>query len=274
MTRNVPTFLIAATLALTGPALADEQTDALFDALMLPELLDVMQQEGLNYGESVGQDLFGGTPSADWYAVVADIYEAERMQTVVRADFAEALEGQDLGPILEFFSTDLGQQIVSLEVTAREAMLDDAVEEAARETAAIAMADETERYKLVERFVEANDLIETNVVGSMNSNVAFYMGLADGGAFAGELTEDQILSDVWGQEGEIRASTSEWVYSFLMMAYQPLEDSELQAYIAFSETEAGAALNAALFEAFEDFFDTVSRGLGLAAADLMTAQEL
>ena len=119
-----------------------------------------------------------------------------------------------------------------------------------------------------------NNLVETNVAGALNTNLAFYYGLLDGGAFGGALTEDQILADVWSQEQEIRENTSEWIYSFLFMAYQPLEDEDLEAYIAFSETEAGEDLNRAMFASFDRLFEGISRSLGRAAANEMTAEEL
>ena len=88
------------------------------------------------------------------------------------------------------------------------------------------------------------------------------------------LTEAQILSDVWDQEPDIRATTSEWVYSFLMLAYDPVTDEELATYTAFSTTPAGKQLNTTLFAAFDGFFDGISRELGYEAARMMTGAEL
>ena len=164
--------------------------------------------------------------------------------------------------------------IVGLEVSARRALLDDAVEEASEDAAAIAAADGDPRLDLVAEFVEVNNLVETNVAGSLNSNLAFYEGLVAGRAFGGALTEEQILTDVWSQEADIRENTTEWLYSFLFMAYAPLEDADLDAYIAFSQTEAGEQINRAMFESFDALFTGISRSLGRAAAAEMTTQEL
>ena len=116
--------------------------------------------------------------------------------------------------------------------------------------------------------------MENNVVGAMNSNYAFYAGLADGGAFPEDLTEEEILTDVWSQEEMIREDTSEWLYSYLSLAYRPLTEEDLAAYVAFSETEAGGALNRALFASFDEMFVAQSLALGLSAARFMAAQEL
>ncbi len=270
----------ALSLSLLAAPFAAAQTapqspaETLFEALNLPEILVIMQQEGMTYADQIQTDLFPGQGVEDWPATVAAIYDVDRMQAQVVAQLETELNGLDLAPMLDFFSTEPGLTIVSLESSGRGALLDEGVEEAANEAAALAMADETARYLMVRDFVEANDLIETNVTGAMNSNYAFFMGLVDGGAFPFELTEEQVLRDVWAQEPEIRQNTTEWVYSFLLMAYQPLSDEDLQAYIDFSKTEAGRQMNRALFASFDAMFDDVSRALGLASARYMGSQEL
>ncbi|MEL6957729.1 MAG: hypothetical protein AAGL89_02110 [Pseudomonadota bacterium] len=266
---------LATSVAFATPVLAQQSdTDELFELLKLPEIIEVMREEGLSYGESIGGDLFAGEPSADWQANVERIYNYDRMIGMVRDDFEASLEDVDVGPMIDFFGSQRGQMIVELEVSARRALLDDAVEEASEEAAAIALAEEDPRMMQVQTFVEVNNLIETNVAGALNSNLAFYYGLLDGSAFGGVLTEDQILEDVWAQEEDIRANTTEWIYSFLFLAYQPLEDDDLDAYIALSETEAGRDLNRAMFESFDRLFEGISRSLGRAAANEMTSQEL
>jgi len=270
--------LIAQTDPVTDPVVDPQvevaAVDALFAALALPDLIDIMREEGLEYGAQINTDLFPAQGGAEWHATIAAIYDSERMQTEVRAALAEALSRQDIAPMLAFFQTEPGLSFVALEVSARRALLDEAVEEASKEIAAIEIADETPRYQIMTRFIEANDLIETNVVGAMNSNFAFYRGLMRGDALPGELTETEILADVWAQEPEIRANTTEWVYSFLLMAYQPLTDADLEAYIAFSTTAPGQALNRAIFAAFDGMFEDVSERLGFAASRYMVGQAL
>jgi len=237
ITRIVATAaVLATTFTMAMPVFAQDNTaDELFELLRLPEIIDVMRDEGLGYGDTIGSDLFGGEPSGDWAATVARIYDYDTMIDMVRTDFDISMDGVDVAPIIDFFASDQGQMIVELEVSARRALLDDAVEEASKDAVLTAAANEDARLALVGEFIETNNLIDTNVAGALNSNLAFYSGLLDGGAFSGALSEDQILTDVWSQEGEIRENTSEWIYSFLFMAYDPLDEEDLQAYIAFSE---------------------------------------
>lgn len=279
-----PILILCLALGFAGtvsaPTAAQQQTSertqvtALFEALGLPEMIAVMREEGIGYGETIAADLFGAQPGADWQAMVDAIYDADTMREATETAMVTALEGADLQPMLDFFQSDTGRNIVALEVAARRALLDDAVEEASKAAAAIARADATARFGQVDTFVEINDLIEANVVGALNSNYAFYIGLQEGGAFPQALPEDEILADVWAQEAEIRESTTEWVYSFLMMAYQPLGDAEMEAYIAFSQSGAGQRLNRAMFSAFDSVFNDISLTLGRAASRFMIGQEL
>lgn len=273
ITRFVASVVTACTLALPATAQSPE-VEELFDLLQLPEIVDIMRQEGVGYGQSIGEDLFAGPASPEWSATVDQIYDPQRMLAMVEADFAASLQGDDIAAMTAFIGSEQGQRIITLEVSARRALLDDAIEDASKEAAAIAATQETERFALVRNFIESNNLIETNVAGALNTNYAFYMGLMDGQAFGGSLTEEQVLSDVWGQEAEIRSNTTEWMYAFLLLAYQPLSDEDLLAYTSFSETEAGRELNRALFEGFDRLFEGISRSLGRAAANEMTSAEL
>lgn len=277
MLRFVAPFAVALSLS-AAPLWADSvdeaKVDTLYDALGMPEMIEIMRDEGLAYGETLALDMLPGGTSNEWDAAISTIYDVKMMSEEVRGALGEALEGDDVDAMLAFFTSERGEKIINLEVSARRALLDEAVEEASKESAAIAMMDETPRYLMVQEFVDANDLIEANVVGSLNSSYAFYMGLIDGGAMPAGVTAETALQDVWAQEPDVRSNTTEWVYSFLLMAYQPLSDEELDAYIAFSRTEAGQEMTNALFTSFNGMFDDISRALGLASSRFMISQEL
>ena len=235
-------------------------------------MVAIMQLEGQSYAVELGEEMLPGGYSETWGAMVARIYDKEAMETSVRRGFAAALEGVDITPIETFFDSTMGSTIVNLELSAREAMMDDTIEEEARETARAYERAGDDTFVLIDEFVKAGDLLEANVVGALNSNIQFYRGLVDGGAF--ELSEDQILADVWSQEEQTREETRDWLYGFLTMAYAPLEPGQLEAYTALSKTEAGSAMNAALFEGFDGMYADISYALGLAAARAMKVEEI
>ena len=269
------TTVLTLGFALATSALqAQSAPDAVFDAIGMPEMIAIMSEEGIDYGEQIATDMFAGNVDPAWSGMVAAIYDPVKITARVKADLAMALQGADTDAIVGFFQTEPGRTIVTLEVSARRAFLDDAVEQTAKENAALAMMDDTPRHRQITAFIDANDLIETNVTAALNSNYAFYMGMLDGGAFPGEMSEQDVLTNVWASESDVRASTTEWVFAFLTLAYQPLSDTDLDAYIAFSQTPAGKDLNRAMFAAFDGVFNDNSRALGLAASRMMGQQEL
>lgn len=250
------------------------KVDALFDAMGLAEVIGIMRTEGLVHGDEVAKQMFPDERDGRWTALVSDIYDSQVMYEEVRAAFDEELDGDDLDTMLAFYQSDLGHAVVALEISARRAFLDDTVEEISKEEAALAAADDTPRFRQITQFIEASDLIETNVVGAMNTNYAFMMGLIDGGALPDGVTADNALQQIWEQEDDIRGTTQEWLYAFLMLAYQPLPDEDLDAYIAFMRSDAGQDLNNAVFVAFDGMYDDVSRALGLGASRFVISREL
>ena len=194
------------------------------------------------------------------------------MLQVLRAALKRRMSEEEIAESLAFFDTEAGHRILRLEVSARLAMSDPAVEDAALEAFAAAAGEGDPRAADVERFVEVNDLSERNVSGALSSNYRFYLGLVDGGGR--EMGDDEIIDEVWGQEEEIRATTGDWLNSFLYMAYQPLSDAEMQAYLDYSASEGGQALNAALFDGFDEMFHAIYYALGRAVAQAIQGSDL
>jgi hypothetical protein len=264
-------------LLLPGGALAQASASrvaGLVEAMGLPEVMAIMREEGIRYGATIEEQMFPLGGGSGWRATVEDIYRVEDMTEVLTAQLEADLTDDSIGVMQDFFASETGRRIVSLEVSARRALLDEAVEEQSRAAAEDMRLEGGPRVALVEQFAEVNQLVEQNVVGALNANLAFYQGLDAGGAFPGGMSEAEILADVWGQEPEVRADTETWVYSYLLLAYAPLQDAELEAYVAFSGTDEGQALNRALFAAFDTMFVEISRDLGRAAARFMAGEPL
>lgn len=249
-----------------------DPVDDLMDALHIDDMLTIMREEGMSYGEDLADEMFSGGPIQSWRGVLSRIYDAEKMRAVMRRDFERMLDDTDPAPLIAFFEGETGQEIISLELSARRAMIEDEVEDAARDTFRALDGEDDPRYARITRFIEANDLLEANVAGALNASFQFYRGLVDGGGF--EMSEGDIIADVWSQEDETRIDTREWLYGFLLLAYRPLEDEALDAYIDLSSSPEGRALNRALFAGFNAMYDEISYALGLAAARQMQGEDL
>ena len=279
-------------LALAGPALAiappiraEAQTalsgnapfiEAFSRSLRIGDVLDVMRAEGMQHSTELSDSLFPGENAAAWAAVVSLIYDTGKMQARFEQVLAKAVgdDAQTLEAAQVFFASELGQRIMALEIDARRTLLDKAAEATAKEDWEGLVAGKSPRAEQIIRFGGVNDLIESNVMGALNANLAFYRGLSGTGGFGDPMPEDQMLAEVWGQEPDIRRDTVEWLYPFLAVAYQSLTDAELERYIAFSQTEAGQKINAAIFVAFDAVMVKISADLGQAAGRLMEGQDI
>ena len=261
-------------LVVTGPARAADpaQLQDLFEALQIEATIDVMHEEGVAYGHEIGQDMLPESDMGGWQQVVERLHDKTEMQASVENGFAKALDQHDLSDILAFLQSAQGQEIVGLEIAARRAFLDSAIEEAARDRLEQQRDEKAPVLKALDQLIRDSDLIERNVMGALNSNLAFYNGLVDGGAL--EMSQADIVADVWSQEDTVRDEARDWLNAFLLMAYQPLDDAELQAYIAFYQTPDGQVLNRAMFEAFDAMYEDLSYILGQALARHMQSEEL
>ena len=266
---------IALTFSLTNISFAQQSSaSALFDVMKLGKIISVMREEGLAYGASLGDEMMPGRSIPEWPSEVARVYDQDKMIDGMRDAFVATLGDRDMGPIVAFFESDLGQDIVELEYSARVAFLDEAIEEGAIAQYQDREVEDDPMLAAVKSFVATNDYVEANVAGALNSNFAFYTGMIDGGALSSRMSESDILADVWAQEPEIRANTEEWLYSYLLMAYQPLGVEGLNAYEQIMATAEGRAMNAALFESFDQMYVAISRELGQSVAGYMLAEEL
>lgn len=258
-----------------APAQTSPQMRALFDAMGIYDILEIMSAEGRAAAPDLEAELFAGQGGGAWLAVVSDIYALDRMTASFEAAVPlDRLDPEALASLQAFFDSDAGVRIVAGEVAARRAFLDPAIKQAATDLAQERAAAGDPRLDLLTAFIAANALVDRNVSGALNSNFAFYLGLSEAGAFSDQIPEELMLADVWGQEPQIRSDTLEWLYSYQLLAYEGVSDADLRAYIALSQTPEGQALTGALFAAFDVVFEGISRALGRAAAGFIAGQDL
>jgi len=285
--RTVSLWIVICTALslVTAPAKADDRAQdtavaVLMDEMGLDDIIAIMREEGLSYGQELGAEMLSGGGGATWRQMVDRIYDTEVMSGLVRETFTESFGEADPAPLISFFQSESGREIVMLEIAARRAFMDAQIEEAAREEyrsvapdlAADSPRDIDAHLAAIDSYIQTNDLVGYNVMGALNANMLFYRGLIEGGAF--DMSESDLLADVWAQQEETEAETREWIYAFLMLAYEPLEAAQINTYVDLSRTPSGRALNRALFAAFDRMYGTLSQALGVAIAGQMQGEEL
>jgi hypothetical protein len=263
-------------LGLFSPTFAQAPTglEQLEQTMQVDRLFRILALEGDAFGQNVDAQILGGRGGQAWKSEIRRIYAPETGKAVFRAVFAKQLEGADIAAMERFFASPTGKRIIGLELSAREAFLEQDVEQGARDRFREMVAKQDRRVDLLNTFVEVNDLVGFNVMGTLNSNLAFMKAfVAEGGADA-DLSEQDILAETLGQEEDARKEAREWLFPYLSLAYQPLSDTELEAYIAFSQTRPGRDLNSALFAAFDVLFIGISGALGQSAARALNSEAL
>ncbi|WP_344848071.1 DUF2059 domain-containing protein [Celeribacter arenosi] len=255
-------------LARPSTAQTSAQIDALIEALNFDEMVSIIADESRDLGDADIEGAYGVSRAA-YQDMVDRLFAEAPMQVAFRAELTEALKGAEIDPMIAFYKSPLGQKVSMLELETRRAFSEQATQDAAAASWA-ALDPDTSRAQLIEDFVKVGDLIELNVVGSLNNDIAYYRGLSQSAGGDGQiLSEDDLMASIWASEPDVRADISEWVYGYSAMAYAPLSDEELQAYIDFIETPAGQRLNLAMFTAFDGVFDAASVALGAATGQLL-----
>ena len=272
MRRLFHSFIVL--LIFSAPLSADTHIRKIAELMHMREFVELMRTEGIQYGQEIENQMFPETGGEDWLAALDAIYDIETMENILLGGLERTLKDDGVPGAVAFFASDLGQRSIKLELETRATFLDREAEEAANDEAARLQSEGSDRVTLIERFSAANNLVENNVVGAMNGNVAFMTALAEAGQ--GPFADDPsaILNQVWGQEAEIREDTEVWVISYFNHAYAPLSDAEIEELISFSETMDGQTLNNALFRVFEELFGLLSYQLGQAAAEFMASERL
>ncbi len=265
-------FILPLLWVLVAPVWADARGQVLMDVLKIAEVALILQAEGTEYAETINQDMLGGQGGAAWQLQVDAIYNPQRLTETLRAHLDAELQGDMREEVIQFFASEPGAQVITLENAARAAIRAQDIEDAARTKFAELEGTDDPRLTQITALIDGGDMINRNVTAAMNANYQFMRGLSDGGAM--DMTEDEMLAEVADQQDAITEDTTSWLYGYLLLAYSPLEDAALDQYIAFAATKPGIALNRALFNGYGAAYAEISYALGRAVALNMVAEEL
>ncbi len=244
------------------------------ELLRFGALFAVMQQEGVQYGADLHTEFLGQPADPQWQATVAAIHDPHKLLPQFERRFALGLAAADQAAIETWLAASPGDGIVTREIETRRTLLDPAAEDRAVARAVAADLMDDPKLKAVRRVIDAADLVEANVVGGMNANLAFYQAMAAGGAFAEPVGDAQMLADVAAQEQDIRDDVTNWLEGYLLQAYEPLSIADLDRLTEFSRSSPGRQLLRAEFDAFDAVFEATSAALGAALAQRITATDL
>lgn len=269
----VSVLTLVGVLATSRPVIAQQINQrTLSDTLRLSELAVLLQAEGMDYGNVINLDMLAGQGGRTWQLQVAAIYHPDRITRAVDQALSAGLSDLERRQVQMFFETSLGQRILTLEYEARTVMAQTETADRLIQDLSDRAHDGDPRFVAVREFVRANDLIDLNVSGALNANYQFLASFAR--QSGGTTAEKDILADVWADADRVEQNISDWVYAYLLLAYDPLTVEEIARYTEFTKTDAGQAMNRALFAGFETLYNDVNRDLGKAAAQALKTQDL
>ncbi len=266
------TVLMTLSIALPAVAESGAMVNRYFTALKMQDVFEILRDEGVKAGLDIAEEEDGINASPAWTARIKSIYAIDKMDAAFRHALSEASDLDASEEAVAFFETEFGQRVVNIELDARRALSDESIEDAVREQANALKEEDPNRLELYDQFIKVNDLIDSNVMGALNANLAFYQGLGANPLFSG-MDEGAMLSQVYGQEAEIREDMEDWTRNFSVLAYGLLTDEEIEQYIAISDTKAGQLLNTALFSGFDKVFELQSFELGRAMAEFLVGDD-
>lgn len=269
-------ILITFAATLSRPAQAND----LARALLMPELFEIMADEGRKSVLADGATPLQGRALEQFTSDVERIYQSERMLaefvTALEAELAATPEAR--ADALDFAASDLGRRVLQLEVAARQALLDDDVDMLARMAledarAGLSGEDGFQRLEQVRARIDANELVELNVSLGLNTSFAYYRGMLAENAVYG-MSSEMLLQLVWAQEPEIRADIEDWIESYFLMTYQPLDAADMQDFVVYVGTPLAQEFNRAMFRAFDTVFSEISYQVGRALGRRLNVEEL
>ncbi len=252
---------------------AEADDDYLLSLVRIDEMVDVVREEGLSEYQGMPFDFFGGDFGNIWTDGLDRVFNEIELTNSIEQDFLNVIGETPRADIVSFLESDAWQVAVDYELKGRIAMLDPGVSDAAMTAYWNSFEKNTRRIQDITDLIETGDLINSNVVGAMNSMYEFNLGMISEGLDLG-MSEDDILVQIWSEEDSLRFDISEWIYSFLLLAYDPLETDLLQEQIEFFKTSEGKRFNRALIESFDRAYSRISFELGAAIAILAREQVL
>ncbi len=272
-------FLFLSLVLVLGPVRASVAQD-LPELYLFDDLFQIMAAEGISASGDENATPLDPTELGQWRANLERIYDASRLEANFVAALEQALEGRAdvTEDAIAFAQSPLGERVLRLEVSAREALLDNEIDEMARLALMEAREADSDsaaarRLALVRERIEVNNLVELNVSLGLNTSYAYYTGMLSETDLPG-LEPQDVLTLVWAQEEDVRADVGDWIESYFLMAYQPLSDDDLRAYIDWSGSALGDAFNRAMFLAFDTVFVDISRQVGTALGRALSGQSL
>jgi hypothetical protein len=193
------------------------------------------------------------------------LFNAKRMQELIRTQLAQSARADDLRAFNEFFDTSLGKRVVALEVAAAKANPEQTQAKAA-ELSQVFEEKQPARYAIAKRLETATR--GTEFVVSMIENMSL-SALRGSAATSGQnrtFEIDKARQNFRDDNGRLLEQLRPMMIASSAVMYEALPDDEFSRYVQLLETPAGGRISAAVLRAFNAIFNQLGEEMGKALA--------
>ncbi|MFK7870829.1 MAG: DUF2059 domain-containing protein [Roseobacter sp.] len=211
---------------------------------------------------------------ATWATTVDEVFDVEEMHEQAVEILQETLAPELLDHAVTFYTSDLGQRLVTAENASH--MRDDGELKKEMGDAIIAglVRLGAPRLELLKRLNAATGSIDASIHAIQEIQVRVLMAAAAAGVIELRMDEPDLRANLEQQEGELRRTIQTNGLSGSAYTYQAFSDDEVYAYAEALEDpmmqEVYALMNAVQFQIMADRFEAVT----LRLRDIQPTQEL
>ena len=261
--------------ALTRLDTDNPEAFAFFDAIGMYDFLRIVSDESVLGADQIRTEFFPDLDPEVWESEMRQLFAVETLVMNFEAAWgATLLDAEDRTVVMAFFTSEMGQSIVTAEIAAREGMADPGIAEAAQSAVLMAVQNNDPRLARHAEFSADMGLVDRSVSSMMNAQLQFLSGLSDGGGLEPPLPQDEILRFVAAQLPALQVEAADWLAAYQLMAYGALEPADFEMFAQFNDTEEGRALANSIFAAFDETFEATQYELGLIAARYVIGDDI
>ena len=253
-------------------ALMAQPSEQLYQLLHLDELVDIVSEEGLADAKATADAYLQGITRGNFGVSISQIYDKKSLSSKVKQMFSKALPTATANSLIAFYKSELGVQVSQLEVSARRAISDPSIEKYVIDRALEAEVQGKSRPQLLRSAINKMDWVKQNLAGAYEARFAFLAALSEVEAL--RLDQARIFTLMQSDQEALSLEIEEWLLGYMYMAYSPLSDDELAAYMRFQASPEGMALNEVLFDTFSRLNTENAEKLGQFTASALSAQDL
>ncbi|WP_052691932.1 hypothetical protein [Teredinibacter purpureus] len=169
----------------------------------------------------------------DIRAILIQTFNPSDLRTDARAYMAENLDANEVESILAWLNSDIGKKVSALEKAGRVNAKHQDVMESYRK-----LKKNKQRLELVHQLDDAMQSTASSVDMALATQRSLLTALIPGMPETKVITEDEIRAKIEEIRPKMLPKYKRMVEASSLHSYQSLTDGEMQAYIAFSKSEA------------------------------------